>query len=221
MRNWKLAAGTAAVVMAVAAIGAGSARADPIRLNLTGAVADYTVIPGFNNGADHVDPSFLPLSGVDPNGVAVSQDDTFQVNVTLDAPLTIPGSVTRTDVVLILNGANFPDIDTKIDDAVVDFSDGGVAGLHFDSFSSSTHGQLSVFTPIFPPDNGPLTFDTITYSFHVSDLSQPATLNGAELDFSLLSPAPAPEPAAWALMLVGFGGLGATLRARRQSKVLA
>lgn len=30
---------------------------------------------------------------------------------------------------------------------------------------------------------------------------------------------PTPEPAAWALMLLGFGGLGASLRARRQAAV--
>ena len=33
--------------------------------------------------------------------------------------------------------------------------------------------------------------------------------------------APAPEPASWALMLVGFGGLGATMRGRRRSTLAA
>lgn len=32
---------------------------------------------------------------------------------------------------------------------------------------------------------------------------------------TLVSPSAAPEPAAWALMLLGFGGLGAVLRRRR------
>jgi hypothetical protein len=41
------------------------------------------------------------------------------------------------------------------------------------------------------------------------------------LDNVSLSIAPVPEPASWAMMLVGFGGLGATLHASRRKAAIA
>jgi hypothetical protein len=46
----------------------------------------------------------------------------------------------------------------------------------------------------------------------ISNASYSGTLN--------ISPAPVPEPAAWALMLLGFGAIGVTMR-RRQKPILA
>lgn len=48
------------------------------------------------------------------------------------------------------------------------------------------------------------------------------SIDGQQLSFALDdSGAGVPEPATWGLMLVGFGGLGAALRARRRSLALA
>jgi hypothetical protein len=46
-------------------------------------------------------------------------------------------------------------------------------------------------------------------------------VNNLYLGTAKMVAAPAPEPSAWALMLVGFGGLGATLRARRRGRSAA
>lgn len=204
---------------AAAAVGwGGFAQANTFNLNLSGALADYTVNPSFDCCGFHVDPSFLPLTGLDgTNSILVSQGDLFTVTVTLDGSLTIPASVTRTDVTLLLTGSAFPSENTGLENEVVDFTNLGSEVLHIDSESTTTSSQLAVFNPLFPPNNGALTFDKIVYSFDVQTLGQSATLDGASLNFNVLAASVAvPEPSAWALMLVGFGGLGAVLRARRR-----
>ena len=68
--------------------------------------------------------------------------------------------------------------------------------------SSAAHHEVNIFS------NGPspvANAGTYTLMANTSE-----TTNGA---FSLTA---VPEPASWALMLVGFGGLGAVLRRRRQ-----
>jgi hypothetical protein len=57
-------------------------------------------------------------------------------------------------------------------------------------------------------------FDGSTTVLGASPDTSYASYDGSEFSFSL---APAPEPAAWALMIVGVGAMGAALRARRRS----
>lgn len=59
------------------------------------------------------------------------------------------------------------------------------------------------------------TSDTISFQWQTA----PTYFYGLD-DVSLVDP-PAPEPATWALMLVGFGGIGATMRSRRNRVVRA
>ena len=44
---------------------------------------------------------------------------------------------------------------------------------------------------------------------------------GVDTTFSLVGVSAAPEPASWALMLLGVGGVGAALRTRRRKAVAA
>jgi hypothetical protein len=64
--------------------------------------------------------------------------------------------------------------------------------------------------------DGAFTFDSFRSSFTITTLASPAQLTYALATYSLNSPAVAvPEPAAWALMIMGFGGVGALMRRRR------
>lgn len=206
-----------AVASAAVAWG-GFAQAATFNLNLSGALADYVVEPSFDCCGFHVAPSFLPLTGLDgTDSITVNQGDVFTVTVTLDGSLTIPASVSRTDVTLLLTGSAFPSENTGLENEVVDFTNLGSEVLHISGESTTTSSQLAVFNPLFPPDNGPLTFDQIVYSFDIQTLGQSATLDGASLNFDrLAATAGVPEPASWALMLLGFGGLGVTLRSLRR-----
>ena len=199
--------------VSAAALWGGSALAADFTLDLSGLVANYTTETGFNCCGAHFDPSFLTLSGLDnDNAITVSQGDTITANITLDGPLTIPGSVSRTNIALFLFGSDFPNISTGTDNATTTFFDGGnQVGQFFTG--TGTSGSIASTLDIFPPNNGPFTFDSATFSFTISNLSQSATLNSSELDFTRVANLPAvPEPASWALMLVGFGGIGAVLR---------
>jgi hypothetical protein len=77
---------------------------------------------------------------------------------------------------------------------------------------------------IFDPANGdrtsPNTNPLVTFNFtgdavgNVSYLELNSTVNAFEMDNLAINPVP--EPATWALMLLGFGGIGMALRRRRK-----
>jgi hypothetical protein len=78
---------------------------------------------------------------------------------------------------------------------------------------------LTVMIPLsLLPTTG---FDPAHYAFNIWPRSGPTGGLGAISDFApnnaTLAAAPVPEPAAWAMMLGGFGLIGGTLRRRRTS----
>jgi hypothetical protein len=74
-----------------------------------------------------------------------------------------------------------------------------------------------------PPANGDQSLgERITFNFNgaaVQTVKFTSTSNSFEFD--RVGAVPVPEPATWAMMLVGFGGLGAMIRRRRQALVAA
>jgi hypothetical protein len=197
---------------AVAALIAGQAQATTFDVSLTGQVSNFSEAQ-FNFDGLHFDQFSLPLSGLDgTDAITVSQGDMINATVTLDMPYTIPASMVRTDFLLFLTGSSFPSENTGVN-GTFSFFDGGAPGPTF-GYGSTTSNQLSSFAAIFPPNNTPITFDSFTDDFTINSLPTSATLDGSSLTYDLVSNVP--EPGAWAMMLVGFGGLGMAMRSRRR-----
>ena len=76
--------------------------------------------------------------------------------------------------------------------------------------------QISFLTPTIQVSNGSGGF----YTLHVNDVAFSGSLGPNETvlrqDISGYILAPVPEPATWALMLLGFGGIGMAMRRRRR-----
>jgi hypothetical protein len=205
-----LLAGTA---LAAAAMGSTASHAAIINLAETGSATGF-VEGGTDFDGLHFDQFSQFLSSADLP-VSVSQGDTVNTTVTFDGVVTIPGSEVRTDLVQYLSGDGFPDVNTQVDGDYTFFLNGDfVSTFHF---SSTTSGGLASFAAVFPPNNGPFSFDSFTDNFFVTTLDSPGVLDHSSFTYSLVSnlPPAVPEPATWGLMLVGFGGLGAMLRRRR------
>ncbi|HLZ84662.1 MAG TPA: PEPxxWA-CTERM sorting domain-containing protein [Caulobacteraceae bacterium] len=203
-------------VAGVAALAAGQAQATTFSDSLSGVVANFTH-SSFNSGGKHYDRYILPLSGLDStNAFTVSMGDTIDSTVTLDMPYTIPVSMLYTNILEIHTGSSFPNENTAVT-GTFSFFDGGTLVNTF-NYISSTSGSLASYTANFPPTNAAFTWDSFTNDFTIDTLATPATLDGAYFFYDLVSAGGAvPEPAAWTMMLVGFGLLGGAVRARTKA----
>jgi len=196
---------------------AGSAQATVHTISLFGSVGS-----GFSQtvfaGPSRFDFFTLSLSGLEGlNAIDVVQGDTIDATVTLDTLLNVPASVDRTGFFLSLQGDNFPGGDTGVTGPMSFFNGMDLVFALPSGLTTSTE-QLIVSGNLFPPDNVALSFDSFTTSFTVDTLSGPWTLGRAVAGYLLVSPgmAAVPEPATWAMMIIGFGGVGALMRRRRR-----
>ena len=207
------------VAASALALWAGQAQAATFSLNLTGVVANSQFF-SFDSGGTHYDQWLLPLSGLDPSDqITVSQGDTIDATITLDQLFTIPASVQLTNIGFFLSGSAFPAINTGVTGTTTLFN--GLTQVVTGSATTTTSSQLANTADFFSPNNPAFTFDSMTSSFNIYDLSQSATLNNAAISYTLFSPSAVavPEPGTWAMMLIGLGGLGAAMRSRRKAAV--
>lgn len=209
---------SALAIAASCTLWAGAAQATVHNINLSGTVANgfaQTVI----SGPSRFDFFTLGLSGFeDMDPIIVAQGDTINATVTLDTLLTVPASVDRTNLFLSLQGVWFPGGDTGVTGGM-SFFNGSDLVFSLPSTTTTSTGQLIVSGNLFPPNNIEYSFDSFTTSFTVDTLSSPANLDVAIAGYGLVSPsgiAPVPEPATWAMMIIGFGGVGALMRRRRR-----
>lgn len=92
------------------------------------------------------------------------------------------------------------------------------------SFSFTLNYTLSSPHPVGSPFNDPSVLGVGGVAYGVENGFDP-TIGGynadANVPFSLTDITSAPEPAQWALLLVGFGVVGAALRGRREKSTRA
>jgi hypothetical protein len=91
-------------------------------------------------------------------------------------------------------------------------------GIQTLSFTVTPHNGTTALTPDFTVKNGQNIYFTVDVAGY--NPTTHTVINTGHVG-ATLAPAAVPEPATWAMMLVGFGGLGALLRRRRQAAALA
>jgi hypothetical protein len=96
-----------------------------------------------------------------------------------------------------------------------------IVGMHFGKGNVAHGGVGAEATAFYEFDAGTTGLDFFTISHYVT-LSNARVYSTGKAPINPPPPPPpgVPEPAAWALMLLGFGGIGATLRAARRSAVV-
>ena len=168
------------------------------------ASAALTLIPGFPCSTTTTDPDAVACAGAYAGNLNDAAD-IADLNAALDA----------------LVGGNFdPNLvwSQSIDDTKAFFDEtGGVL-----SFDNTLFGVniLSIHfggAGFYPPGTGG---GTILYMFDFGTAGADSiTLNQSGFSNSILIPGGVPEPATWAMMLMGFGAVGYAMRRRRKSLI--
>jgi hypothetical protein len=206
------------------ALCASGAHAAQFTLNLT---ASGGLLSSFDSGGEHFDrydvsptgfPALAPLS--------VQVGDEIILNMTItDGPITLPSAADVSVFSFYLTGDGFPAGDSETHGDLSVFN-GATMVLQELGGGTTTSGGVASNGAFFGP-LGPTTFDSVTTDFFIDQINGSTahgtfgTIDRGFFSADARNPSAVPEPAAWALMLVGFGGLGALLRRRRAAAVLA
>ena len=162
----------------------------------------------------------------------IEQGDDITVSLSLDDLLNTPALASGTGVLFldILTNQNIEDPDGPGSDALVttdaslQLLDGTYAGEI--QYSGCVN---CIFSAFGKPANGtPFGFSQLNSFFFIqnlvpSDPNQPVEGTGFRLTFQVFDDAPpaVPEPATWAMMILGFGMIGGAARQRRSIKLTA
>lgn len=199
----------------VATLWMGQAQAATITLNLTGSATPSslnTVVAG----GHQFDFFNFALTGMDLPAT-VSQGDVVNNNVSFDGAVSVPTAPVWTSFLQYYFGNAFPDIDTAVDDGTLTFYS-GTDVVNTYNYGTSTRGQLAAGGAAFAPNNTAFSFDSFTNNFTITNLAQTVTLDQSQFSYILVSNVP--EPATWAMLLMGFFGVGFVVRgARRKDSV--
>lgn len=208
---------------ALSALGiSASANAAVDTLDLTGVVANVVTGTPFTAYGNNFQPYFLTFDS--PTGgpiapVLVSQGDTVNVTVTLDQAVTLPSVSGETWLIQFFSG-DFGSENSSTSGTVSFYNGGILVGTSSENCLTST--QLCTWATN-APFTGPITFDSYTDNFVVDVLATPGTITGSAIEAAIGTAVPPaiPEPATWALTILGFGLIGYFLRKRPQVRSLS
>ena len=119
---------------------------------------------------------------------------------------------------------SFHDVGTVAvqNDGAIEYSDVVINGTDFGALAAgATTGYINVGDN--ESGSNPVTFTVVngaTYTFSTTDALNDCE-NACTSSQTFLTSQAVPEPASWALMLVGVGALGLTMRSKRQTAVTA
>jgi hypothetical protein len=216
----KRAIACATLAMATGLIIAAEAHATIYVLNLNGAVGS-TVYGSFTSGGKAYQTANLDLGFGSYAPITLMNGDELQVTIGLDSQFTIPG-INSNGYEFI--GINFRDSggadpavlpsppNPEVSTGTMTFS-GGVAAP-----SGPVSTNCGNCTTDLYGAGGPMasfTFNNLSGDITIQSLATPYTINDVTLSYQISNAVP--EPAAWTLMLIGFGGLGVTMRRRRMA----
>lgn len=192
-------------------------------LDLTGSVGN-TVSGSFPfPGGITIGFGFLVLSGL-PDDFEISQGDSINVTVTLDGLFTVPASVPAPGF------SQFFGFDFLKDENPLGASVSGEYTLFTDLFGNITvplsGGCGNCLNLIAAGDGTPWGFTGFTATLFVDTLDEPFAPFDASISYQVVlenlgEPGVIPEPAIWAMLITGFGMVGAGLRRRRMAVTLA
>ena len=182
---------------------------------LTGSTTNYTA-SSFDYNGEHYERKDFSLSGLSSaNSVTVAQGDEISSTVTFDGLLTIPQATGHNNFLQYFFGSAFPSENTGVHGTFNLFNGTSLVATYV--YGSTTSNQLASYAALFPPGNPSVTFDSFTNDFTIDTLATPATLESALFSYDVVSAA-VPEPATWAMMILGFAVAGAALRREAKRK---
>jgi hypothetical protein len=211
MKKLFAAAGLVAVLASAGAAGAA--------ITVTYDAGPFSSVALGNGGVETFDAATLGLGTLASTfgaysgtytGIQVNPADQYTASSLHNYAVTF--SYTSAYTLALTSGVNYFGFYNEAADNsnTVNFYSGGVGGTLVGTYHSSIADQQRAFVNV----RGSQTFDTIVFS---DTLPANQGTHGFETDNHTV--AMVPEPASWALMILGFGGVGVSLRNRRRAAV--
>jgi hypothetical protein len=199
----------AAISAAVMAFGAGSASADTWFLNLTDAhsaqPAPYGQVDVIQSGTDTLQYTVTLFDGLNFTDTGAHYAFSFSLDGSPDLTFSGPSGFTLVHDTADVANSPFGKFDYGVACSVCQPNNGGYAGPLVFTVSATglTVGDVAAATN---------TFDDQTVVFAADAIGNGVT--GTVGGGTPGTPG-VPEPATWAMMILGFGGVGALMRRRR------